>query len=114
MLFCQTGTSFTLDYLELFCNQFLSVTNVHTFLYRPRTSFLFMFQIVLFLIGNHQKSITRIEHNVKPQNKNFSHENIPIIILSKNYLKNNSEYSVPCENDTKTLVNVSANADLQI
>ena len=29
-------------------------------------------------------------------------------------MKNNSEYSVPCVNDTKTLVNVSANDDLQI
>ena len=68
----------------------------------------------MFLTGNRQKSITRIEHNVKTQNKYVSHENIPIIITSEKFLKNNLEYSVPCANDTKTLLNVSANDGWQI
>ena len=67
-----------------------------------------------FLIGNRRKSITRIEHIVKPQNEYVPHENIPIIMTGEKYMRNNSEYSVPCANNTKTLLNVSANDDWQI
>lgn len=85
------------------------------------TSFCSFFRLLLeipinyfvFSIGNRRKSITRIEHNVKPLNEYFSHENIPMIMTSEKYMRNNSEYSVPCANNTKILLSVSANDDWQ-